>query len=116
MAAKDSQWYSIMKRFNSILTIIFIVSMIAATVALGIAAYIFKPCPLVGDLFCYWVLVMIAATIGLWITPIDLYEGYQDDNQFTPEELAEMQRLSVEMNEDDYSNFDNLELDNSWKE
>ena len=106
-----------MRKFNLILTYIFIVSMFVATIGIMVAFSIYSPGELLGDLFCYYVLIMIAATIGL-IIPIcndnDLYEGYIPEPDHS-EEYERVQRILYEAeNQKDFrSTVDYWDLHNT---
>lgn len=112
-----------MRKLNSILTYIFIVSMLAATLCFTIVAFYYGPCPLLGDLFCYYVLIMIVATIGLIIPDCsdnDLYEGYVPEPDHS-EEHEQIQRnlydkgydmsKDIEYSDDDIESTDELDFE-----
>ena len=72
-----------MNKLNKILDIIFIVSMIVSTVAFGIAAMIFEPGKLLGDLFCIWIIILIFAILGLVLTPDESIKPTEQSKELT---------------------------------
>lgn len=80
-----------MKKLNLILDIIFIVSMIGSTVAFGIAATIFEPGKLLGDLFCIWIMILTFSIVGLCIQPIESSKEPTEYDQWDCDESDKIQ-------------------------
>ena len=85
-----------MRKLNSILTYIFLGSMLVTTVAFIIAACIVKPSALLGDLLGYYILTMLCAIVGLLLNPeVDYYEGYIPE----PDRSQEYEKIQRELYE-----------------
>lgn len=103
-----------MNTFNKVLNIIIIVMMICATIAFAINVIVFGVGEFQTNTLSYYLLIMVAGTIALLLTPeVDLYEGYKPEPDRSQEYEA-IQRAIYEAEEEaatksQHSIFDDIQ-------
>ena len=103
-----------MNKFNQVLNVIIIVLMISATIAFTINVIVFGVGEFQTNTLSYYLLIMIAGTIALLLTPEeDLYKGYIPEPDRSAEYEA-IQRAIYEAKEEaeiksQHSIFDDIQ-------
>ena len=80
-----------MNKFNKALNIIIVAMMVGATIALVVLVVIDGTGHHMISILSYYLLIMIAGTIALLLTPEDLYDGYTPEPDKS-EEHEQIQR------------------------
>lgn len=96
-----------MKRFNQILNIIIVAAMIGATITLVALVIIDGTGHHMISILYYYLLIMIAGTIALLLTPKDLYDGYIPE----PDRSVKYEKIQRDLYDKGYDMSKDIEYD-----